>query len=69
MEVHSEQESFRRTLAARTPDGEHATLIVMRRKHHVWLTFDGAIRTTVTMTKPETTQLIDLLHEAMRAAP
>ena len=62
--LHSEQENFRGTLSARTPENERATLIVARRKRQVWLTFDGAIKTTVTMTNPETTQLIGLLHEA-----
>ena len=64
VEVHSEQETFRGTLAVRTPDNERATLIVMRRKRDVWLTFDGAIKTTMTMTNPETTQLVGLLQAA-----
>lgn len=64
MELHSEQETFRGTLAARTPGNELTTLIVMRRKQNVWLTFDGAVKTTVAMTDPETTQLVGLLQAA-----
>lgn len=64
VELHSEQEAFRATMAARTPENERATLIVTRRKQRVWVTFDGALRTTVAMTYTETTRLVDLLHEA-----
>lgn len=64
MESHSEKENFRGTLAACTPENERATLIVMRRKQNVWITFNGAMKTTVAMTNPETAQLIDLLHAA-----
>jgi hypothetical protein len=64
VELHSEQETFRGTLAARTPENERTTLIVLRRKQRVWLTFNGAIRTTVTMTDPEATQLVGLLQAA-----
>lgn len=64
METHSEQESFRGTLVARTPAGERSTLIVLRRKQRVWLTFDGAIKSTATMSDPETTQLVELLRAA-----
>jgi hypothetical protein len=66
VELHSEQEAFRGTMAARTPENERATLIVLRRKQSVWLTFDGAIRTTDTMTGPETTRLVELLHAAQQ---
>ncbi|HEX5346284.1 MAG TPA: hypothetical protein VFW64_04160 [Pseudonocardiaceae bacterium] len=33
----------------------------------VWLTFDGAIKTTAVMTDPETGQLIGLLGKAIAA--
>jgi hypothetical protein len=64
VELHSEQETFRGTLTGRTPENERATLIVMRRNQRVWLTFSGAIKTTVTMTDPDTTQLVGLLQAA-----
>lgn len=66
VDLHSEQETFRGTMAARTPENERTTLIVLRRKQSVWLTFDGAIRTTATMTGPETTRLVELLHAAQQ---
>jgi hypothetical protein len=34
----------------------------------VWLTFDGAIRTTVAMTDEETAQLVGLLRAAQEAS-
>jgi hypothetical protein len=51
-------ETFRATMRGRTPAGEPTTLIVTRqgvgRDGRVWVTFDGALRTTVVMTDPET---------------
>lgn len=45
--------------------GEPSTVIVTRqgtgRSSRVWLTFNGATRTTVVMTNPETVQLCELL--------
>lgn len=62
-------ETFRGTLQARTPEGEFTTMIVMRRglghAGRVWLTFDGAIKTTVVMTNAETEQMGELLDKAM----
>jgi hypothetical protein len=43
----------------RTPDGEAASVIVMRRHNTVWLTFLGALRTTVVMNGPQAGTLID----------
>lgn len=67
----SADETFRATLLARTPDGALSTLIITRRGlgHHgrVWLTFDGAIKTTVVMTGPETEELVGLLSDAQCA--
>lgn len=61
-------ELFRATLRACTPEGEFSTVIVTRqgldRAGRVWLTFNGAIKTTVVMTDPETRQLADLLSKA-----
>ncbi|MGH3837754.1 MAG: hypothetical protein ACRDSF_18930, partial [Pseudonocardiaceae bacterium] len=51
-----------RGLPGRTPEGEPGTLIVTRqglgRNGRVWLTFNGAIRTTVVLTDGETGQLV-----------
>lgn len=62
------QETFRAALSGRTPDGEFSTLIVTRqgvgRDGRVWLTFHGAIKTTVEMTDPEAAQLRELIGEA-----
>lgn len=61
-------ETFRATLQARTPDGAYSTVIITRqglgRAGRVWLTFNGAVKTTVVMTDPETGQLAELLGEA-----
>jgi hypothetical protein len=59
VELHSEQESYRCVLDFRTPDGEAASVIVMRRHSTVWLTFHGALRTTVVMDGPQAGNLID----------
>lgn len=64
VELHSEQEPFRGTLTAHTPEKDAATVIVMRRKQHVWLTFNGALTATLVMTNQETARLVDLLHSA-----
>src|ERR1700759_877674 len=45
-ELHSEQESYRSVLERRTPEGGVATVIVMRRRNLVWITFNGAIKPT-----------------------
>lgn len=62
------EETFRATLRARTPDREFTTLIVLRRglghAARVWLTFDGAVKTTVVLTDAETRQLVGLLDDA-----
>lgn len=64
MELHSEMESYRQVLAFRTPAGEAATVIVMRRKDAVWLTFNGARKTTVAMRDQEPNQLIEAVSGA-----
>jgi hypothetical protein len=64
-------ETFRGAMQGRTPEGEGATVIVLRRGEgpngRVWLTFNGAIKTTVVMTNPETAELVGLLGDAQRA--
>ena len=64
-------ETFRATMRGRTPDGEPSTVIVTRQglgsAGRVWLTFNGAIKTTVVMTNPETVQLSELLNKATAA--
>ncbi|HEY2765691.1 MAG TPA: hypothetical protein VGJ13_17025 [Pseudonocardiaceae bacterium] len=61
-------ETFRGTMRGRTPDGEFTTLIVTRQgsgsSGRVWLTFEGAIKTTFVMTNGVTGQLGELLDEA-----
>jgi hypothetical protein len=64
MELHSEGESFRRALAFCGPDGSASTLLVLRRRRAVWLTFSGAEKTTVVMSDGETDELIDTLSAA-----
>ncbi|MGH3914221.1 MAG: hypothetical protein ACRDTC_12565 [Pseudonocardiaceae bacterium] len=64
MELHSEIESYRATIGLRTPDGERTTVIIMRRGCSVWVTLNGAIRTTVVMNDPEAGQLVDLITTA-----
>ncbi len=61
-------ETFRATFPGCTPEGELSTVIVTRQglgsNGRVWLTFNGAIRTTVVMTDGETGQLVELLDSA-----
>lgn len=65
-------EIFRATMQGRTPEGEITTLIVLRRGlgrgGRVWLTFQGAIATTVVMTDPEAGTLIGLINDAQGAS-
>jgi hypothetical protein len=57
-------------------DGPHPRRRAQHCDHHaarhgqsgrVWLTFNGAIKTTVVMTNPETMQLCELLNKATAA--
>ncbi|PZS37447.1 MAG: hypothetical protein DLM62_19185 [Pseudonocardiales bacterium] len=62
-------ETFRGAVQGHTFDGRaHATVIVTRQgqgiEGRVWVTFDGATRTTVVMTEGETADLRELLDEA-----
>lgn len=64
-------ETFRGALAGRTLAGECATVIVTRQglglDARVWLTFNGAIKTTVVMTDREVAKLRELLGGASPA--
>ncbi|MGH4024148.1 MAG: hypothetical protein ACRDRV_06135 [Pseudonocardiaceae bacterium] len=66
--LHSEAESYRCVLALRTPEGQGASLIVLRRGSAVWLSFHGAMKTTVTLTNEDAGRLIDAITEA-RSTP
>lgn len=70
-ELHSERESYRSTIRLRTPEGESATLIVLYRgRGHegcVWLTFDGALKTTVTMNDRESQEVASMIKAAQCA--
>ena len=69
--MSTQDETFRATLRARTPEGDVTTLIVLRRglghAGRVWLTFDGALKTTAVLTDPETVRLVGLLGDAQGA--
>ena len=71
MELHSERECYRATIRLRTPDGERATLIVLRRGRgqdgRTWLTFEGAIKTTVTMDSRESDEVTGMIKAAQCA--
>lgn len=68
MELHSEIESYRRVLTLRTPEGQNATVIIMRRKSAVWLTLNGAEKTTIDMVEQEASQLTDAVSTAAGGA-
>lgn len=69
--MNTQGETFRATLRVRTPEGDATTLIVLRRglgrAARVWVTFDGAIKTTAVLTDPETGHLTGLLGDAQGA--
>ena len=64
------KETYRATLGGRSADGCPATVIVTRqglgRAGRVWLTFLGAIKTTMSLSDDQATQLAELLHAARR---
>lgn len=66
MELYSESQSDHTVLSFRGPDGEAATVIVMRKSAKVWLVFNGAIKTTVAMSDLEAVHLIDAVTAASR---
>ena len=59
MELHSDIESYRQVLPFRTPEGQAATVIVLRRRNSVWLTFNGAVKTTVVIQDQDAGRLIE----------
>jgi hypothetical protein len=69
--IDSTDETFRATMRGHTPEGDMTTIIVLRRglgrDGRVWLTFNGAIRTTVVMSDPEADELTGLLSGARGA--
>ena len=71
MYLHSERECYRATIQLRTPDGERATLIVLRRGRgqdgRVWLTFAGAIQATVMMDSGESDEVTGMIKAAQCA--
>lgn len=68
VDVSTPDETFRGALQGRTPEGQRTTVIVTRqgcgRSGRAWLTFDGAIKTTVVMDNKETARLVELLNDA-----
>jgi len=66
MELQSESQSDRTVLSFRGPGGEAPTVIVMRKGGKVWPVFNGAVKTTVAMTDPEATRLIEAVNAASR---
>lgn len=70
--MHSDEEAFRGSMLARDLDGGSHTVIVMRRglgtTARVWLTVNGAWKTTLQMTDPEAAQLGALLTQAQGTA-
>lgn len=64
------KETYRGVLEGRTLTHESATVIVTRQglgiDARVWLTFCGALRTTVVMTDRETAELRELLDKATK---
>jgi hypothetical protein len=73
VELHCEQESYRAVITLRTPEGETATVIVMRRGRgqagRVWLTFNGALKTIVVMNDQEAGQMTDAIDAARKPPP
>jgi hypothetical protein len=61
-------EVYRASLPGRTPEGAPSTVIVTRQgvgaHGRVWLTFNGAIKTTVVLTDLEAAELRGLLGKA-----
>lgn len=62
------KETYRATLEGRSADGCPATVIVTRqglgRAGRVWLTFLGALKTTMSLSDDQAARLAELLHAA-----
>lgn len=71
VDLHSEHERYREVLNLRTPEGEAASVIVTRQgfgcRGRVWLTFQGAIKTTVMMDTEEAENVIGMIKAAQNA--
>jgi len=69
--THQQRSRLAKTLQGHTTDGEPATIIVTRQgldhAGRVWLTFDGAIKTTLVLTDQEATGLVGLVSDATGA--
>ena len=63
-------EVYRAVFQGRTPSGESNTVIITRqgmgRDARVWLTFCGALKTTVVMTDDEASRFCELLDKATK---
>ena len=63
-------ESYRATLAGRTPEGEAVRLIVTRQPDHqrgpVWLTFGSTVRSTAALPDVDVDELVGQLRAAQR---
>lgn len=66
METYSESQSDRTVLAFRGPEGDAATVIIMRKSRKVWLVLNGAMKTTIAMSDPEAARLIEAVSAASR---
>jgi hypothetical protein len=66
VELHSESQSDRCVLEFRGPEGQAATVIVMRRRSRVWLVLNGAEKSTVAMTDPQAIELVEAVRAASR---
>ena len=62
------RETYRSTITVQTPDKGKATVIVTRRSTsggaRIWITFDGAIKTTAVFTETEAARLSELIDTA-----
>ena len=60
------EETYRTTMQVRTPQGEKATLIITRqglgRAGRMWLTLDGAVRTTAVLDDAQVNELTTKLR-------
>jgi hypothetical protein len=70
--MHSPEEMFRGTVRVRDLNDDPRTVIVLRwglgGDEWVWLTVNGAWKTTVSMVDSEVSQLCELLTKAQQAS-
>ncbi|MGH3873002.1 MAG: hypothetical protein ACRDSR_16100 [Pseudonocardiaceae bacterium] len=55
-------ETYRATMRVQTPEDGPSTLIVTRQGSRTWLTLDGCIRTTATLTDQQVEELTGKLR-------